>query len=492
MNLRDSRSSPSPSPTPSPSTRPVKRPSLAPAQAVIDAAAAGLAVVLAYWLRFYAPGHAPALEHEPPDFAHYALAVPIVIATVPLAFASMGMYRNRRGRLFIDEFFHACGALAVAAVVILAMMGVAASGSAGFTYSRLSFIYWIAATLVVASLARYALRRWATTGRALSRFADRALVLGHGAAADLVITRARMFPDYGYVLAGVVSDVLPPGTDFHGVPVVGATSELRDLVLRDAISVVFVALADVSQDRVLHLMDGCIDTGVEFRIVPSLLEIMTTAVAGDQLDGIPLLQLRHGIEVAGPAATIKRLTDILVAGLGLVLLSPILGLIALLVRASSPGPIVIRQDRVGMSGGTFVMFKFRTMREDAEDDTGPIWARRGDPRRTAVGALLRRFSLDELPQLWNIFRGDMSMVGPRAERPVFVREFSARLPHYSDRHRVRPGLTGWAQANDLRGQTPVEERLIYDLYYIENWSLAFDLKIVLITLFRVFTHKNAY
>ena len=138
------------------------------------------------------------------------------------------------------------------------------------------------------------------------------------------------------------------------------------------------------------------------------------------------------------------------------------------------------------------MVKFRTMRDDAEAESGPVWATAGDPRRTGVGAFLRRFSLDELPQLWNIFKGEMSLVGPRAERPVFVREFDSRLNHYGDRHRVRPGLTGWAQANDMRGQTPVEERLIYDLYYIENWSLAFDLKIILITLFRVFTHKNAY
>jgi exopolysaccharide biosynthesis polyprenyl glycosylphosphotransferase len=188
----------------------------------------------------------------------------------------------------------------------------------------------------------------------------------------------------------------------------------------------------------------------------------------------------------------KRALDVALAGAGLVVSAPLWAAIAALIKIDSPGPVFYTQARVGRGGRTFRVVKFRSMVADAENGLGPVAAAEDDPRVTRVGRVLRATALDELPQLWNIFRGDMALVGPRAERPVFVREFSARLPHYADRHRVRPGLTGWAQANDLRGQTPVEERLIYDLYYIENWSLAFDLKILLITLFRVFTHKNAY
>jgi exopolysaccharide biosynthesis polyprenyl glycosylphosphotransferase len=189
---------------------------------------------------------------------------------------------------------------------------------------------------------------------------------------------------------------------------------------------------------------------------------------------------------------LKRAFDLFCAGVGMVLVSPVLAVIAILVRLSSPGPVLIHQLRVGKNGRPFLAHKFRSMREDAEAETGPVWAAPDDPRRTAVGKWLRRLSLDELPQLWNIMRGEMSLVGPRAERPEFVDEFASRLPRYQDRHLVRPGLTGWAQANDLRGQTPIEDRLIYDLYYIENWSLAFDVKIILLTLGRVWTHKNAY
>jgi exopolysaccharide biosynthesis polyprenyl glycosylphosphotransferase len=239
-------------------------------------------------------------------------------------------------------------------------------------------------------------------------------------------------------------------------------------------------------------MESCDGVPVEFRIVPSMLEIMTTGVLADQLDGIPLLQFRRGLDIDSWKRILKRASDVLMAGVGLILLSPLLGLIALLVKLTSTGPVFHSQERVGFQGQAFRMHKFRSMRVDAEVKSGPVWASRDDPRRTGLGRFLRRLSLDELPQLWNILVGEMSMVGPRAERPNFVREFAGRLNRYQDRHQVRPGLAGWAQANDLRGQTPVEERLIYDLYYIENWSLAFDLKILLITLFRVWSHKNAY
>jgi exopolysaccharide biosynthesis polyprenyl glycosylphosphotransferase len=466
----------------------VKRSSLALAQLASDALVAVAALGVAYWIRYglQVPSYIPG--GEPPSPGHYAAAAPVLALTVVLVFGLMGVYRHRRGVLFIDEVFSVVGALAVAGVVVLAMMGL----DREFSYSRVTFVYWLVLTGLLAALARYALRRRAAARRAVGIGADRALVIGHGAAADLVIQRVRMFPDYGYQLAGVVSDVLPPGTDFQGVPVLGTTGQLPELVEQERANVVFVALVDVSQEQILHLVDSCRESGAEFRIVPSMLEIMTTAVTGDQLDGIPLLQLRRGLDIDGPASLLKRAFDIVVSGLGLLLAAPVLAVVAFLVKLTSPGPILISQERVGHGGGTFRMVKFRTMRTDAEAESGPVWATAADPRRTGVGAFLRRFSLDELPQLWNILKGEMSLVGPRAERPIFVREFDSRLSHYSDRHRVRPGLTGWAQANDLRGQTPVEERLIYDLYYIENWSLAFDLKIILITLFRVFTHRNAY
>lgn len=467
------------------------RNSLVWARLITDGLAAAAAVGLAYWLRYKVnPGHLAITGGEAPELSRYVQATPVVALVVVGVFWAMGSYRHRRGVQFVDEFLANLRALAVAAVVILAGIGLYRPGQ--FEYSRLVFVDWVVFSLLLITFTRYLLRRLQAARRARGIGADRALVVGWGAAADLLVQRMRMFPDYGYRPVGILADGVSEGTELAGIKVLGSANDLARVVRNRRVDTVFMALTDVSQERLLHLMDSCDGVAVEFRIVPSMLEIMTTGVTADQLDGIPLLQFRRGLDIDGWKRILKRASDMVIAGLGLLLLSPVLGLIALLVRLSSPGPVLYGQERVGMGGKLFQMHKFRSMRTEAEAETGPVWASRADPRRTGVGRLLRRFSFDELPQLWDVLTGSMSMVGPRAERPNFVTEFTSLLPRYDDRHRVRPGMTGWAQANDLRGQTPVEERLIYDLYYIENWSLAFDLKILLITVFRVWGHKNAY
>ncbi|MFI5284569.1 MAG: undecaprenyl-phosphate glucose phosphotransferase [Candidatus Dormibacterales bacterium] len=454
-----------------------------------DALMATLAFGLAYWVRFHVyPRYIPGGEEPAPG--HYLAAAPIVAITVVVVFVFMDVYRLQRGTQFVDELFSVIKAIAVAAVVVFAMIGVYKDG--GFTYSRLTFAYWVLAAAILILVARYVLRRVRARSWRKGDGIDRVVVVGSGASADLILQRIRMFPDYGYQVVGVIGDGLKAGDLFGGADVLGTPGNLRQVVMDRNVNLVFVAAPDLSQDAILELVDSCRDCGTDFRIVPSMLEIMTSRVSGDQLDGIPLLQFRHGLDVDAAKATSKRVLDLVVAGIGLIVISPVLLVITVLVKVSSPGPVLIHQERTGLDERSMIMHKFRTMRADAEVQTGPVWTSTNDPRRTWIGQVLRRFSLDELPQLWNVIVGEMSLVGPRPERPVFVADFKARLDRYADRHLVRPGLTGWAQVNDLRGQTSVEERLIYDLYYIENWSLAFDLKIILITLFRVFTHKNAY
>jgi exopolysaccharide biosynthesis polyprenyl glycosylphosphotransferase len=454
-----------------------------------DFLCAAFALLIAYQLRFHVyPKYIPG--GDPPDPDHYVVAAPVAALVVVVIFALMGVYRTRRGLQFLDELFSLTGAMVVAALVVSAMIGLYREDR--FTYSRLTFAYWTVVATALIAVARWLVRRYQSAQRARGVGVDRAVVVGWGAAADLLVQRLRMFPDYGYRVVGVLADSMEPGAEVSGVRVLGGVDEISRVVHKREVDTVFVALSDVAPNRILRLVDCCRDCGIEFRILPGMLELMTTQVTADQIDGIPLLQLRHGLDIQGPKTLIKRAFDVTVAGVALVLLTPLSVLISLTVKLSSPGPIFIHQDRVGMRGLVFKTHKFRSMRVGAEAGTGPVWAAPGDARRTAAGSLLRRLSLDELPQLWNIVRGEMSLVGPRPERPKFVAEFRARLPRYDDRHLVRPGLAGWAQANDLRGQTPVEDRLIYDLYYIENWSLAFDIKILLITLARVWTHKNAY
>ncbi|MBO0702111.1 MAG: sugar transferase, partial [Candidatus Dormibacteraeota bacterium] len=449
-------------------------------QAVLDAAAALVALYISYQLRFTLlpdfPGRFPGTE--PPAAERYALAAPVLVLIVVVVFFLLGVYRPRRGKDFIDELLALIWGMVVVAVVTLAGVGLyRVSGRFGteFQFSRVTAVYWILITGLLIAVARYLLRRFIAGRRARGLGADRALVVGWSPSANELIQRIRMFPSYGYRVIGVLTDRTDLGDWAAGVPVVGRVADLPRILRTRSVAIAFVTLDQ--PERTLEVIEHCREAGVDVRILPGIIQLMTGPVGADQIDGIPLIEVRQGLELAGTKTAVKRAFDLILTGLGVIIISPVLALIALLVRVSSPGPILIHQLRVGKNGRTFLAHKFRSMREDAEVETGPVWAAPDDPRRTAVGKWLRRLSLDELPQLWNIVRGEMSLVGPRAERPEFVEEFAERLPRYEDRHLVRPGLTGWAQANDLRGQTPIEDRLIYDLYYIENWSLAFDVKI---------------
>jgi exopolysaccharide biosynthesis polyprenyl glycosylphosphotransferase len=276
-----------------------------------------------------------------------------------------------------------------------------------------------------------------------------------------------------------------------GVPALGHAGDLRQIALDNDVDVVFIADRDATQQDILQIADTVADLSTELRIVPGLLDIVASSSPTHEVVGIPLLALKRGLDRNPIQLRAKRAIDILLSGLGLICLSPIMLMLAAVIRLTSTGPALIRQERVGLAGTMFQMYKFRSMRVDAEANSGPVWAMPGDPRRTTVGKFIRRFSLDELPQLWNVLVGDMSLVGPRPERPWFVQQLTSQLPNYGERIRLRPGLTGWAQLNDRRGLTPMEERLIYDLYYLERWSITFDMKIILTTAFRVATHRNA-
>jgi exopolysaccharide biosynthesis polyprenyl glycosylphosphotransferase len=466
-----------------------RRRAITGAQLGLDLLMALSAAYLAYQLRFrIGAGYIPIPGGEAPEPLHYAGAAPVAAAVVAGVFGLLGIYRQPRGTLFIDELFAVVGGMSVAFLVGLALTGLYRD----FTYSRITFALWAVTATFLIALARYGLRRHLAIRRARGVGVERAIVVGWGHGAEMLVQRIRMFPDYGYRLQGVLADGPPAEARINGAKMLGGIDDLEEVVREEAASMIFVALSDSDAGRALGVIERCRRCGVDFRVLPGILQLAAAQASADQIDGIPLVQYRPGLDIQGPKTAVKRAFDLVSAGLGLLLISPLMVLIAALVKATSAGPVLIHQERVGMGGKTFLTHKFRSMRVDAEAESGPVWATADDPRCTGAGRWLRRFSFDELPQLWNILRGEMSLVGPRGERPAFVKEFSERLPRYQDRHLVRPGLTGWAQANDLRGHTPVEDRLTYDLYYIENWSLAFDLKIILLTLARVWIHKNAY
>jgi exopolysaccharide biosynthesis polyprenyl glycosylphosphotransferase len=397
-------------------------------------------------------------------------------------------YTSWRGRTLADQLLSLYSGIGVAAILMLAAIELA---NLGQSYSRLTFIPAVLFVAVVMTAERYLLRQYETRLRRQGIGTERVLMVGTSSGSDMVIRRMNMFPQYGFHVVGVVSDDVPASDLFSGVPVVGAVSELPDLVKKMGVDQVFLALPGDQRDRLVHLIKLCEDEHLEFKIVPDLLEAMSTRVTADAIDGLPLVGVRRS-QLRGTAAVVKRTIDIAVSGALLVVLSPILLLIAILIKVTMPGPLLFRQERIGYQRRPFVIYKFRSMIPDAEAKTGPLVAKPGDSRVTWLGRILRRLSLDELPQLYNVLRGDMSLVGPRPQPTFFDERYSGEVPHYLERQQARPGLTGWAEVNDLRGAAPIADRTLYDVYYIEHWSLVLDLKIILLTALRMFTQRHAY
>ena len=446
-----------------------------------DAAIVAGSVLASYWI--YLRERGAALPLVP-----YLEAIPVAIAFVLVSMAASGQYRSWRGRTLVDLLLALYSGLGLAGLLMLAAISLL---NLGQDFSRITFVYAIVLSAFAMTGERYLLRQYETRLRRQGIGTERVLMVGTGSGSELLIQRMNMFPQYGYQVCGIATDLLIPGDLFAGVPVIGRTAALPDLVRELSIDQVFLALPGQDRDLLLHLVKLCEDERLEFKIVPDMLDLMSTRVALDAIDGLPLLGIKHN-QLRGWRAVLKRATDIVISSLGLILVSPILLVVTILIKVTMPGPALFRQERIGVNGKPFTIFKFRSMVVDAEAQSGPLVAKPGDSRVTGLGRFLRRFSVDELPQLYNILRGDMSVVGPRPQPTFFDQRYRGEVPRYLERQQVRPGLTGWAEVNDLRGAAPIDDRTMYDVYYIENWSLGLDLKIVLLTAVRAFLQRHAY
>jgi Undecaprenyl-phosphate glucose phosphotransferase len=321
---------------------------------------------------------------------------------------------------------------------------------------------------------------------------ERLLIVGDGEIASTLIQKAASSRRLGYQTVGVLSRTLPVGTLVAGVPVLGGPQDVTRVVREQKVNEVIIADPEMSHREILDIVGRSDREYVNIRVFPDIFQIIASEVSIGDFEGMPLVSVRD-VQLRGWNLAVKRVVDVVISTAVLVLLSPFLLMTALLIKLTSGnGPVFYAQERVGLDGKPFMMIKFRSMRPDAEAETGPVWAQENDPRRTPLGRFLRRFSLDELPQFINVLLGDMSIVGPRPERPHFVQQFSQSVPRYIDRHREKAGITGWAQVNGLRGNTSIEERTAYDLWYVENWTLWLDFKIMVRTLISVVTDKNAY
>ena len=446
-----------------------------------DAVICAVSVLVAYWLRYGKGGQVL-------PFGPYLAAVPVVIAIYLFALAVHRQYSSWRGTTLADQLLALYSGIGLAAILILAAIEV---GNLGSRYSRLTFIQAVLITAVLMTAERYLLRQHETRLRRRGIGTERVLMVGTGPGSELLIRRMNMFPQYGFHVIGIAADELAADASFAGVPVVGTVPELPALAERLQVDQVFLALPTGQRERLIHLIKLCEDQQLEFKIVPDLLEVMSSPVAANSIDGLPLLGVRRS-QLRGFSALVKRAIDTVVSAGLLVLLSPLLLVTAVLIKLTMPGPLLFTQERIGQNRRPFVIYKFRSMVKDAESRTGPVVAQPGDSRVTTLGRTLRRLSIDELPQLYNVLIGDMSLVGPRPQPTFFDERYSGEVPRYLERRQIRPGLTGWAEVNDLRGAAPIGDRTLYDVYYIENWSLGLDLKIVLLTALRIFFQRHAY
>jgi Undecaprenyl-phosphate glucose phosphotransferase len=453
-----------------------------------DAGLGMVAFLVAYAVRFDS-GLLPVTRGYPP-LEQYINVLPFIAVIVPIGFHLQGLYRLRRGRSRIDDFFNVLVGSIFA--VVLGVVGTLyfqayyvpdpLKERGVYEVSQLVWGLFLLFNIAFGYLSRKFIRealerRW-IAGVGLRRI----LVAGAGDLGRMVTDKILEHRELGYQIVGFVDD--RAGGDhlgYRGLPLLGSLTEAADVAVREKVDHLYVALPLEEHMKLLDLVESTSREGIDVKVVPDLLQFIALRARLEDLDGVPVINL-NDVPLQGLNSFVKRALDMAISSLALsVMMIPGL-IIAWLIKRGSPGPVFYHQERMGLDGRQFRVYKFRTMPIDAEAGTGPIWADEDDPRATPIGAFLRRHDLDEWPQFWNVLKGEMSIVGPRPERPFFVEQFKRRIPQYMLRHKVKAGITGWAQVNGWRGNTSLEKRIEYDLYYIENWSVSLDLKIMWMTL----------
>ena len=357
-------------------------------------------------------------------------------------------------------------------------------------FSTRMIVVFFGVNIILETLFRNLLRSILHKIRAQGFNQKHMLLVGYSAAAQGFIERNRENPEWGYHILGILSDSLEKNSFVDGVEVLGDLSDLRDVLEQNEFDEIVVTLPLQNYMYLEPIVNTCEKSGVHTMFIPDYHNIIPTTPYIEDLEGLPIVHIRH-VPLANPFnAMVKRIMDIVGAVAAIILFSPIMLITIICIKLTSEGPIIFSQERVGLHNKPFKMYKFRSMYVQTPEEEATRWTTKGDPRVTKVGRFIRRFNIDEMPQFFNVLMGDMSLVGPRPERPQFVEKFKEEIPRYMIKHQVRPGITGWAQVNGYRGDTSIRKRIDFDLYYIENWTFGLDIKILFQTVFKGF--KNAY
>ena len=454
---------------------------------VMDLAVTAGSWLLTYYLRFVLQ-IIPADKGQP-GIRNYLLALPVVLAASAVGYHMCNLYVPRREGRFFSEVVAILRGSVFSVLMLLAMSYLLRFEP---ELSRYVIALFFVLNCVLLTVERGAARVALRIAREHGLNIRYVIVVGAGKLGQRLVQRIERNPWTGFQVIGFVDDSPErQGKEVRGIPVLGATPELAQTLRDNDVDHLFIALPFAEQQKLKDILDSISEEMVDVRIVPDLFSFVTLNPQVGDFDGVPILSLRES-PLHGWNRVIKRAFDILFALAALVVVMPVMGVVFLAIKVFSPGPAFYAQRRMGLDGRIFTMYKFRTMAVDAEKDTGPVWAGEDDPRRTPIGGFLRRWNLDELPQFINVLLGHMSVVGPRPERPELIGEFSGSVPRYMLRHKMKAGVTGWAQVNGWRGDTSLEKRIQYDLYYIENWSIWLDLRILLLTPFKGLVSRHAY
>ncbi len=455
---------------------------------VLDAVIVAASYMLAWYLKFASP-----LSDIDPSVGALSMRtyfemLYVIVPGYLILYYIFNLYTPKRATVHRYEILNIFQANTVGMVLMMAGWYMVAQIHFSRTMMAMFYVINIILTTLGRTLIRTILQYFREKGYNLKYI----LLVGYSRATEEYINRINANPQWGYVVRGILDDSVPAGTLYKGVKVVGTIENLLYILPENKLDEIAITLSLKDYDNLEHIVDLCEKSGVHTKFIPDYNSLFPSRPYTEDLMGLPVINIRYVPLTNTINWWMKRIVDIVVSLVGLVVASPIMLAAAVAVGCTSRGPVIFRQERIGLHNKPFRMYKFRTMRVQKPSTEQKAWTTKDDPRVTKVGKFLRKTSIDELPQLFNILKGDMSVVGPRPERPHFVEQFKEEIPRYMVKHQVRPGLTGWAQINGYRGDTSIKKRVEYDIFYIENWTMSFDVKIMFLTIFKGFINKNAY
>ncbi len=446
---------------------------------------------MSYWLAWYLKFRSGFLSGdsvESVSYGTYMLALIVAVPTMVVLYLACGQYHTNRMKGRRSEISNIITANVIGYLIFNLVLFMARQ----IDWSRSMIAYFFIINAVTDVIVRLSIGEILKQMRKNGRYIRSILLVGYSRAAEEYIDRVLMNPEWGYKIRGILDDRIEAGTEYKGIKVLGRIDNLMIILPENHLDEIAITLGLSQYSRLEEIVALCEKSGVHTKFIPDYNNIIPTKPYTEDIQGLPVINIRYVPLSNSFPASIKRLGDIVGSILCIAIFSPVMLIFAILIKATSPGPLIFTQERVGRRNKPFMMYKFRSMVVQDISSEKSKWTRRDDPRVTKIGKIMRKTSIDELPQLFNVLKGDMSLVGPRPERPFFVEKFQEEIPRYMIKHQVRPGMTGWAQIHGLRGNTSIRKRIDYDLYYIENWTLGLDIKILVLTVFRGFVNKNAY